>query len=118
MSEINYNPFDFDIDLEAHEVWRRMRDEAPLYRNDEHDLSGLEARIEEICDDLLEPLADSSAFDFVERFAAEHPEQRAQMAADLSLVPGHRPNRVGPYLHGAGLQVSSSNSLINETRLS
>ena len=35
--ELYYDPFDYDIDAAAQSVWRRMRDEAPLYRNDEHD---------------------------------------------------------------------------------
>lgn len=35
-TEICYDPFDFDIDDDPYPVWRRMRDEAPLYRNDEY----------------------------------------------------------------------------------
>ncbi|MDH4169926.1 MAG: cytochrome P450 [Acidimicrobiia bacterium] len=37
MEELRYDPFDYGIDLRAHDVWKRLRDEAPLYRNDEHD---------------------------------------------------------------------------------
>ena len=134
MNEIDYNPFDFEIDKRAHDVWRRMRDEAPLYRNDEHDfwaltrdadvleclldpdtsvsrfgttldmmsdeevpmplfifrdppehtllrklvsraftprrIDGLEARINRVCDRLLDPLDDMSTFDFVEQFSS------------------------------------------------
>jgi cytochrome P450 len=33
MGEIYYDPYDFEIDTDPHPVWRRMRDEAPLYRN-------------------------------------------------------------------------------------
>lgn len=36
MSEIYYDPYSFEIDTDPHPVWRRMRDEAPLYRNDEY----------------------------------------------------------------------------------
>lgn len=31
-----YDPFDFDIDDDPYPVWRRLRDEAPLYRNDKY----------------------------------------------------------------------------------
>jgi cytochrome P450 len=34
MSELYYDPYDFEIDADPHPIWRRMRDEAPLYRND------------------------------------------------------------------------------------
>ena len=34
---IYWDPFDVDIDTSPYEVWRLMRDEAPLYRNDRYD---------------------------------------------------------------------------------
>jgi cytochrome P450 len=33
---IYYDPFDAEIDREVHEVWRRMREEAPVYWNDRY----------------------------------------------------------------------------------
>jgi cytochrome P450 len=41
MTEIYHDPYDFEIDADPHPVWRRMRDEAPLYRNDEYDFWAL-----------------------------------------------------------------------------
>ena len=41
MTEIYYDPYDFEIDVDPHPVWRRMRDEAPLYRNDKHEFWAL-----------------------------------------------------------------------------
>jgi cytochrome P450 len=41
VSEIYYDPYDFAIDADPHPVWRRMRDEAPLYRNEKHDFWAL-----------------------------------------------------------------------------
>jgi cytochrome P450 len=41
LSEIYYDPYDFEIDNDPHPIWRRMRDEAPLYRNDRHDFWAL-----------------------------------------------------------------------------
>jgi cytochrome P450 len=35
-SEIYYDPFDVEIDKDPHPLWRRMRDEAPLYFNEQY----------------------------------------------------------------------------------
>jgi cytochrome P450 len=45
--EIYYDPYDFEIDADPHPVWRRMRDEAPLYRNDKYDFWAL-SRFEDV----------------------------------------------------------------------
>ncbi len=39
--EIYYDPYDFEIDNDPYPVWRRLREEAPLYRNDKHDFYAL-----------------------------------------------------------------------------
>ena len=41
MRELYYDPYDFEIDADPHPVWRRMRDETPLYRNDTYDFWAL-----------------------------------------------------------------------------
>ena len=41
MSAIYWDPFDEEIDTSPHEVWRRMRAEMPLYRNDKYDFWAL-----------------------------------------------------------------------------
>jgi cytochrome P450 len=38
---IYYDPFDTEIDKDPHPVWRRMREEAPLYYNEKHDFYAL-----------------------------------------------------------------------------
>lgn len=40
-AEIYYDPYDFEIDADPHPIWRRMREEAPLYRNDKYDFWAL-----------------------------------------------------------------------------
>ena len=40
-SAIYWDPFDEDIDTSPYELWRRMRDETPLYRNDKYDFWAL-----------------------------------------------------------------------------
>jgi cytochrome P450 len=39
--EIYYDPYDFDIDVDPYPVWKRMRDEAPLYYNEKYDFFAL-----------------------------------------------------------------------------
>lgn len=36
MGDLYYDPYDFEIDADPHPIWKRMRDEAPLYRNDRY----------------------------------------------------------------------------------
>lgn len=56
-----YDPYDFDVDLRAHAVWQRMREEAPLYYNDKYDFYALSRY-----DDILECLVDTDTY--VSRF--------------------------------------------------
>ncbi len=39
--ELTWDPFDTDIDTDPYEIWRRMRDEAPVYRNETYDFYAL-----------------------------------------------------------------------------
>ena len=41
VSELYWDPFDTEIDAAPYEVWRRLRDDAPLYRNDRYDFWAL-----------------------------------------------------------------------------
>jgi cytochrome P450 len=38
---IYWDPFDTEIDTAPYDIWRRMRDEAPVYRNDKYDFWAL-----------------------------------------------------------------------------
>jgi cytochrome P450 len=40
-AELRYDPYDFEIDADPYPVWRRLRNEAPLYYNEEHDFYAL-----------------------------------------------------------------------------
>jgi cytochrome P450 len=40
-SDVYYDPYDFDIDADPYPVWKRLRDEAPLYRNEKYDFYAL-----------------------------------------------------------------------------
>jgi cytochrome P450 len=41
LDEIYYDPFDTTIDADPYPLWRRMRDEMPLYRNERYDFWAL-----------------------------------------------------------------------------
>ena len=40
-AELYYDPYDFEIDTDPYPLWRRMRDEQPLYYNDRYDFFAL-----------------------------------------------------------------------------
>ncbi|MCB1016100.1 MAG: cytochrome P450 [Acidimicrobiales bacterium] len=40
-SDVYYDPYDAEIDADPYPVWRRMRDEAPLYWNERHEFYAL-----------------------------------------------------------------------------
>ena len=46
-TELYYDPYDFDIDADPYPIWKRMRDEAPLYFNEQHDFYAL-SRFEDV----------------------------------------------------------------------
>jgi cytochrome P450 len=60
MAEIYYDPYDFEIDTDPHPVWRRMRDEVPLYRNDRYEFWAL-SRYEDVAAGLTDWRTYSSA---------------------------------------------------------
>jgi cytochrome P450 len=40
-SGVYYDPYDFDIDADPYPIWKRLRDEAPLYWNDKYEFFAL-----------------------------------------------------------------------------
>jgi cytochrome P450 len=37
LTGIYYDPYDYEIDADPYPIWKRMRDEAPLYYNQKYD---------------------------------------------------------------------------------
>jgi cytochrome P450 len=58
--DLYYDPFDVDIDSNPYGIWRRMRDEAPVYRNEKYDFWAL-SRFEDVEAAHLDPKTFSSA---------------------------------------------------------
>ena len=46
-SDVSYDPYDIEINADPYPVFRRLREEAPLYRNDTHDFYAL-SRFEDV----------------------------------------------------------------------
>src|SRR5437764_965071 len=40
-SDVYYDPYDFDIDADPYPIWKRLRDEQPLYYNERYDFYAL-----------------------------------------------------------------------------
>ena len=59
-SELYYDPYDFEIDSDPYPVWRRLRDEQPLYYNEQHDFYAL-SRFADVERGLLDVRTYSSA---------------------------------------------------------
>jgi hypothetical protein len=56
-TEISYDPYDYAIDADPYPVWTRLRDEAPVYYNAQHDFYALSRY-----DDVLQGLLDTDTF--------------------------------------------------------
>jgi cytochrome P450 len=52
-SNVYYDPYDFEIDANPYPIWRRMRDEAPLYYNEKLDFWAL-SRYDDVADGLAD----------------------------------------------------------------
>lgn len=50
-TEIYYDPFDFEIDDDPYPIWKRMRDEVPLYYNEKYNFYAL-SRYEDVAPEL------------------------------------------------------------------
>jgi cytochrome P450 len=56
-SEPYYDPYDYDVDANAQAVWKRLRDEAPLYWNEKYEFYALSR-----FDDVLPAMLDTTTF--------------------------------------------------------
>ncbi len=73
--DLYYDPFDFDVDLNAQPIWRRLRDEAPVYWNDKHEFFALSRY-----DDVLRVVVDTDTF------TSTHSTSLEQMGPDRTFL--------------------------------
>jgi cytochrome P450 len=55
--DLYYDPFDYEVDANAQAIWKRMRDEAPVYWNEKYEFFALSRY-----DDVLEAMIDARRF--------------------------------------------------------
>jgi cytochrome P450 len=53
VTDLYYDPWDYAIDADPYPVWKRLRDEAPVYFNERHNFYAL-SRYDDVLDGLLE----------------------------------------------------------------
>jgi cytochrome P450 len=68
-----YDPYDYAIDADPHPVWKRLRDEAPVYYNAEHDFYAL-SRFDDVLAAHLDPATFSSAHTTVLEIMSAEPD--------------------------------------------
>jgi cytochrome P450 len=59
-ADLEYDPYDYEIDRDPHHIWRRLRDEAPLYYSPRYDFYAL-SRYDDVVAGLLDWHTYSSA---------------------------------------------------------
>ncbi len=76
--ELYWDPFDTAIDADPYDVWRRLRDEQPVYRNDRHGFYAL-SRFADVEAAHRDPTTYSSAHGTVLEIMTERPMPSAMM---------------------------------------
>ena len=106
-ADLHYDPYDYDTDRNPHPVWKRLRDEAPLYFNEQHGFYAL-SRYEDVLDGLLDWETYSSARGTVLEIIQPGPpaESPSPMVGNLGSMifsdppePRHRPPHREPLVH-------------------
>ena len=77
-TELYWDPFDTEIDRDPYPTWKRLRDEAPLYRNDAHDFWAL-SRFADVEAAHKDPATFSSAHSTVLEFMGPEPLVNREM---------------------------------------
>jgi len=177
VADLYWDPYDEEIERNPYEVWRRMRDEEPVYRNEKHDfyaltrfadveaahrdpqtfssargtvleimgpdlsrtgqmifldppehtslrhlvsraftprrISDLEARVRELCAELLDPFVDASEFDYVGDFGDHLP---SMVISSLLGLPREDQREVRRMVDGI-FHIEPGVGIVNETSI-
>jgi len=81
MTNLYYDPYDYDIDANPHPIWKRLRDEAPVYRNDRYDFWAL-SRFRDVLDASVDQETFSSAKGTVLELIGKMPEPTPMIFKD------------------------------------
>jgi cytochrome P450 len=77
-SDLNWNPFDESMKADPYPLWRRLREEAPVYRNEQYDFWAL-SRFEDVERAHREPKRYSSAHNTVLEMMVDTPNTSGMM---------------------------------------
>ncbi len=78
MGELYWDPFDTEIDTDPYAIWQRLRDEAPVYRNEKYDFYAL-SRFADVEAAHRDPKTYSSAHATVLELMTPEPSTSGQM---------------------------------------
>jgi len=78
MREPDYDPYDYEIDADPHPIWKRLRDEAPVYYNEKFDFYAL-SRFEDVMHASLDAATFSSAYGTVLELMQDEPGDSPMM---------------------------------------
>jgi cytochrome P450 len=67
-----YDPYDYDVDVHAQEIWKRLRDEQPVYGKDKHSFFAL-SRYDDVLNATLDVETFSSAHGTTIEIMTEEP---------------------------------------------
>src|SRR4030095_1735654 len=81
--ELYFDPYDYEIDATPHPIWRRMRDETPLYRNDKYDFYAL-SRFDDVLAASVDVETYSSAYGTVLEMMQDEPSTAGPMMIFLA----------------------------------
>lgn len=76
--DLYYDPYDYAIDANPHPVWKRMREEAPVYYNEKYDFYAF-SRFEDVMEASLDAGTYSSAYGTVIELMSEEPGDSPMM---------------------------------------
>ncbi len=86
--DLYYDPFDFDIDDDPYPVWKRMREEAPLYHNEKYNFYALSRY-----DDVARELPNWDTYRSGPRHDRRHPVQQHRDSAGNPALRGPAASR-------------------------
>ncbi len=77
-SPLYFDPYDYEIDAKPYPIWKRLRDEAPVYRNEKYDFYAL-SRFDDVLSASMDSERFSSAHGTVLEFMTEEPNESPMM---------------------------------------
>jgi cytochrome P450 len=83
-----YDPYDYEIDADPHPVWKRLRDEAPVYYNERLDFYAL-SRFDDVLRAHLDPATFSSAHTTVLEMMQPEPSEFERSLMIFMDPPAH-----------------------------